>query len=434
MRCWACATTPTASPKAWICWRLRRLKQAIADYTEMFRRAGLKLKVALPEQAAYQNLVGGNPRALANCCVIDFSHHMTKLHFFLDGAYDVARVIEIGGIDIDRAIANEYGVDEHVADQYKRTDYQGAQRSEAARAVYQSIAIEIGRALNFYGFNNPDVVIEVAYLLRWRAASGSAGRGGGCPCRLARVVYRRRAAADERAVGRGPSLSGCHRRHHEGGAVAMDLKQEVSLSALKRGKVPAYPVKTSINLVDTQQQRGNLLAQLGLFAIALVLIGVFAKFAVVDPLAASAASSNEVSAAQARLDVLAAENADYAELNAQYDRYVVPGLSEEEQNLVDRDVVLNLLQQKVMGVGHLSSLRMEKNTATVTCLGADLNEVSALVESLESDQRVAHVTVSTAQGENDSSTSATIQIVFAGPLDVEGDGGSKEKGAGDGAA
>ena len=214
----------------------------------------------------------------------------------------------------------------------------------------------------------------------------------------------------------------------------MDLKQEVSLSALQRGKAPAYPVKTSINLVDTQQQRGNLLAQLGLFAIALVLIGVFAKFAVVDPLAASAASSNEVSAAQARLDVLAAENADYAELNAQYDRYVVPGLSEEEQNLVDRDVVLNLLQQKVMGVGHLSSLRMEKNTATVTCLGADLNEVSALVESLESDQRVAHVTVSTAQGENDSSTSATIQIVFAGPLDVEGDGGSKEKGAGDGAA
>lgn len=71
--------------------------------------------------------MGGNPRALANCCVIDFSHHMTKLHFFLDGAYDVARVIEIGGIDIDRAIANEYGVDD-VADQYKRTDYQGAQQ------------------------------------------------------------------------------------------------------------------------------------------------------------------------------------------------------------------------------------------------------------------------------------------------------------------
>ena len=57
----------------------------------------------------------------------------------------------------------------------------------------------------------------------------------------------------------------------------MDLKQEVSLSALKRGKAPAYPVKTSINLVDTQQQRGNLLAQLGLFTIALVVVGISSK-------------------------------------------------------------------------------------------------------------------------------------------------------------
>ena len=138
-------------------------KQAIADYTEMFRRAGLKLKVALPEQAAYQNLIGGNTRALANCCVIDFSHHVTKLHFFLDGAYDVARVIEIGGIDIDRAIAHEFGVDEHMADQYKRSDYEHSQTSEGARGVYQSIAVEIGRALNFYGFNNPNTTIEVAY-------------------------------------------------------------------------------------------------------------------------------------------------------------------------------------------------------------------------------------------------------------------------------
>lgn len=138
-------------------------KQAIADYAEMFRRAGLRLKVAMPEQAAYQNLIGGNQNALANCCVIDFSHHVTKLHFFLDGSYDVARVIEIGGLDIDRAIAHAFGVDEHVADQYKRSNYEGSQQSEAARGVYQSIAVEIGRALNFYGFNNPNTTIEVAY-------------------------------------------------------------------------------------------------------------------------------------------------------------------------------------------------------------------------------------------------------------------------------
>ena len=203
---------------------------------------------------------------------------------------------------------------------------------------------------------------------------------------------------------------------------------------MKRGKAPVYPTKTSINLVDTEQARGNLLVQIALFVIALALIGVFAKFAVVDPLASSMASSNEVAAAQARLDDLVAQNADYAELNAQYDRYVVPGLTEEEQNLVDRDTVLDLLEQKVMNVGYLESLRVSSNVVTATCLGVDLSRISTLVESLESDDRVAHVTVSTAQGENDSSTSATIQIVFKGALETEAELGDEGEGAGNGAA
>ena len=214
----------------------------------------------------------------------------------------------------------------------------------------------------------------------------------------------------------------------------MNLKQDVSLGSLKRGKTPTYPTKTSINLVDTEKTRGNLMVQLALFVIALVLIGIFAKFAVVDPLASSMESGNEVSAAQARLDALIAENADYEELNAQYDRYVVPGLSEQEQNLVDRDTVLDLLQQKVMNVGYLDSLRVVSNTVTATCLGVDLSRVSSLVESLESDERVAHVTVSTAQGENDSGTSATIQIVFKGPLETEAEASAEGEGAGNGAA
>lgn len=214
----------------------------------------------------------------------------------------------------------------------------------------------------------------------------------------------------------------------------MNLKQDVSLGSLKRGKTPTYPTKTSINLVDTERTRGNLMVQLALFVIALVLIGIFAKFAVVDPLASSMASSNDVAAAQARLDALTAENADYAELNAQYDRYVVPGLTSEEQDLTDRDTVLDLLQQKVMDVGYLSSLRVMGNTATVTCLGADLNQISTLVENLETDKRVSHVTVSTAQGENDSSTSATIQIVFKGANDTENDQSAEGEEAGNGAA
>lgn len=139
------------------------LKQAITDYGDMFHRAGMRLRIAMPAQAAYQNLVGGNPRAMANCCLINFSHTAAKLHFFANGAYDVTRIIEIGGADIDQAIATACGVDVHVATSYKHANHEGVQTIPAVMAVYESVAVEISRALNFYAFNNPDTHIEVVY-------------------------------------------------------------------------------------------------------------------------------------------------------------------------------------------------------------------------------------------------------------------------------
>lgn len=205
------------------------------------------------------------------------------------------------------------------------------------------------------------------------------------------------------------------------------MKLNEPLSFGSKGGAPKqgpYPQKTTINLVGTEAARGSLLTQIALFAIALALIGIFAKFAVIDPLASGLDSSSAVIAAQDQLAALEAENATYAEVNEQYERYVAPGLSEEEQNLVDRDAVIDLLETKVMSVGYLSSLQVTGNIAVATCLGASLDEVSRLVESLEADKRVAHVTVSTAQSDTDVTASATIQITFAGALDAQTDDGA----------
>lgn len=147
------------------------LKRDIEDFREMFKRAGMRMRIAQPHASCYQNLVSGNPRALAQCCVIDFAHTSTKLHFFLDGNYDVTRVIEFGGADIDRAIAQEMNVDVHIANSYKESNYDGVQECTAAKGAYESIAVEVGRALNFYSFNNPDTPVEVAYYCGGGAAN-----------------------------------------------------------------------------------------------------------------------------------------------------------------------------------------------------------------------------------------------------------------------
>ncbi len=198
----------------------------------------------------------------------------------------------------------------------------------------------------------------------------------------------------------------------------MDLKQPLSLPSMKSVQKATYPTKTTINMMRAQKDRFSRVTQVALFAVLLVLVGLFAKFAVIDPLAGSMGSSAQLAAAEEQLAQLKSENAHYAEVNEEYSRYVVTGLTEDERNLADRGSVLDLLESKVMGGGFPSSIKVVGNAATVTLLGVNLDEVARLVEDLKNDDSVAYVTVSTAQGETDASTSATIQISFKGALDT----------------
>lgn len=202
----------------------------------------------------------------------------------------------------------------------------------------------------------------------------------------------------------------------------MDLNQPVSLGSIGVAKKTSYPTKRTINLVQVEGTRIGRGSQIGLFLVLLALVGLFAKFAVVDPLADGMSSSAQLEAAETQLEQLKEENANYAQLNEQYSRYVVTGMTDDEQSLTSRSTILNLLEEQVMGVGYPASVKVVGNTATVTSLGANLDQVSQLVETLNDDSRVAYVTVSTAQGETDASTSATIQITFKGALDAGGDG------------
>ncbi|MEG2261172.1 MAG: pilus assembly protein PilM, partial [Raoultibacter sp.] len=143
-------------------------KDTLADYTSMCRRAGLKLRTALPYAAALQNIVSASGKnasvpAPANCCIIDFGNESTCLYFFTDGTYDVARVIDIGGRAVDEALAEALGIDEHTAVIYKQTNYEDAQANEVVLDVCENLAVEIGRALNFYDFNNPNASISTVY-------------------------------------------------------------------------------------------------------------------------------------------------------------------------------------------------------------------------------------------------------------------------------
>lgn len=191
----------------------------------------------------------------------------------------------------------------------------------------------------------------------------------------------------------------------------MNLNDSVTL----KSKKVEYPSKTTINLMSANEVRGDTRSNALLFLVFIVLLAIFVKFAVIDPLSVSRQSTEELDAAKAELVALETENQSYTELSDQYSRYVVTGLTDEETGRADRDELIDLLQTKVLGATYISSVKVAGNSVTVACVGANLESISGLVKNLEQDSRVAYVTVSTAVGREDTASTATIQIELKSP-------------------
>ena len=179
---------------------------------------------------------------------------------------------------------------------------------------------------------------------------------------------------------------------------------------LKRSKKPVYPTKTTINLAVDDKGENKLARNLVLFAVALVLIALFAKFAVVDVMAAS----GKVAAAQSQLSALEAANADYDELQERYAAFTVNSLSDVEKALADRGAILDLLQGTVANMAELQSVNVTGNTVMLQFANTSLQDVSRVVASLEGSDLVANVSMSTAKTDRNDEVVSTITVTLAG--------------------
>lgn len=142
-------------------------KSIIYDYRVMLGKAGLKLVTALPDCFTYRNLIISHEKNVpdhpSEYGIVDLGHSAIRLHIYRGSVYETTRIIEFGGISLDALIADHLDVDQHVAAGYKIANFENVQKLEAAMDLYGKIAIELMRAVNFYGFNNPDSDLQDLY-------------------------------------------------------------------------------------------------------------------------------------------------------------------------------------------------------------------------------------------------------------------------------
>ena len=142
-------------------------KETIAVFREVFHKAGLKLDRAVPDCLVYANLIRNYEHTHsdhpAEYCVVDMGYRAIRMHMYRGTTYETTRVIDLGGRSMDVLIADAFSVDPHLAASYMQTNHNGAQEIQACQDLYGKVAVELMRAINFYGFNTPNSDLQDIY-------------------------------------------------------------------------------------------------------------------------------------------------------------------------------------------------------------------------------------------------------------------------------
>jgi type IV pilus assembly protein PilM len=149
-------------------------KATVYEFAEILKRGGFRMKVALPRQTAMRNILanhiahGGDPAK--EYCMVEIGYYNSRVEIFRGLELGASRVIDIGCFDVDSAIADIYGVDEYLAAQYREKNLDGVLDTSACAAVYERLALEIRKAVNFYLYENRDSEISDVYYCGMGAA------------------------------------------------------------------------------------------------------------------------------------------------------------------------------------------------------------------------------------------------------------------------
>lgn len=176
---------------------------------------------------------------------------------------------------------------------------------------------------------------------------------------------------------------------------------------------PKYPTKTTMNLAQHEQSQLELTRRTLIEGLLLILLVVlFIKFGIVDLTSKASAANSEVADIQQQIDATNAQMGDYDKVYAEYQKYSYGYLDDRESSYVDRIDAIDLVESKVMSVGSVESITITDNTMSVTISGVTLEQVSALVSSLESSDMVADVTVDTASTQTEGTQQVSASLVI----------------------
>ena len=158
--------------------------------------------------------------------------------------------------------------------------------------------------------------------------------------------------------------------------------------------------KNSINMSAKVKTMSSPSRAIPIFLLAMVCIGLFAKFGVVDVLAYQKATLTELGAMQGLLATGREAVRSYPELKEAYDLYGSGWMTEAELAQVDIMDALGLAEEHLLYASWVKEFDLEGNNLTVVFSSVTLQSLAGIIQRMEASPIVGQVTVLDAESVN----------------------------------
>ena len=135
-------------------------KERIELYTEMMKKAGLKLVRAIPRKIAVSQMLLDKEGDIA---IADIGYTHTRIDMYKDGVFETGRVIDLGISSMVDVAADVLFCDKHIALEYLKNNKDDVLHHQKMKDVNDYIAVEIMRAINYYTYENQENTLSTLY-------------------------------------------------------------------------------------------------------------------------------------------------------------------------------------------------------------------------------------------------------------------------------
>lgn len=186
------------------------------------------------------------------------------------------------------------------------------------------------------------------------------------------------------------------------------------------------PTKRTLNFAESTKQKGiNWFLAIPLIIVILILVGLFAKYAVIAPFNKLNKLRSENAALKRTNDEIYEKIASFEDAEEEYAHYTFSGFTEEEADRADRYDAVKLIDKYIRPSAKVTTWSLNGNTMVVSLTGADLEAANKVVANLEKDETVNFCTVKNATTSTVGTEEAIVKItIYLNALTAQ-EGGNK---------